>query len=490
MSTSWIKRIVVLSGAGVSAESGLPTFRGDGGIWEGMDLADVATHEAWEKDYRKVLDFYNRRRAALKDAVPNAAHRLVAEMERWYDVTVVTQNIDDLHERAGSSRVVHLHGELTKARPEDVCNWDDGFSEADVEWVGYEPIRPGDTGGENRSQLRPHVVLFGEPTPMIGRAALAVREADVLVVVGTSLQVYPAASLLDEVRPDCLVYMIDPAPVQEEDDLGVYRIREKATVGMHLLLRMLGHDLTTLGVTQRWISPNGVEMTGRSFFVLDEGGRLISEVRDDNRILYEYDSRGRVARELWHAPEGTTETTFEYDLEDRCLMEHFSDIRWESDIPHVWRRAGRMEESRIGDRVRVYYRPDGLRKHRIIGWYGPAADEDFYKWDRDGQLKSLLRKYACSHVDGEPAPGKWSIRLSYDSAGRVLKETHTAIHEDFDYLYQDDERGNWIRREARSGDQGTQLVVERTIWYGLSGFDRGIDLIRDTQGLSQLSKWT
>ena len=128
-----MKHIVILSGAGISAESGLPTFRDDGGLWEGMDPAEVATHEAWEKDYRKVLDFYNRRRAALKDAVPNAAHRLVAEMERWYDVTVVTQNIDDLHERAGSSRVLHLHGELTKARPENTYNWDDGFSEADVE---------------------------------------------------------------------------------------------------------------------------------------------------------------------------------------------------------------------------------------------------------------------------------------------------------------------------------------------------------------------
>ena len=484
-----MKRIVILSGAGISAESGLPTFRDDGGLWEGMDPAEVATHAAWEKDYRKVLDFYNQRRAALRDAVPNAAHRLVAEMERWYEVTVVTQNIDDLHERAGSSRVVHLHGELTKARPEDTYNWDDGFSEADVEWVGYEPIRPGDTGGESRSQLRPHVVLFGEPTPLIGRAALAVREADVLVVVGTSLQVEPAASLLIEARSDCPIYVIDPASVPVEDDLGVYRIREKATVGMHLMLRILGHDLTALDVTQRWITPSGV-MIGSSFFVLDERGRLLSEVRDDDRILYEYDSRGRVARELWHARKGTTETTFEYDLEDRCLKEHLREGQWDSVIPHVWRRGGRMEESRAGDRVRVYNRPDGLCKHRIIGWHTPTAEEEFYKWYSGGRLKSLLRKCAPSHVDGDPAPRKWSIRLGYDPSGRVLKETHTAIDEEFDYLYQDDERGNWIRREARSGEHGTQLVVERTIWYGLSGFDRGIDLIRDTQGLSQLTKWT
>ena len=484
-----MKRIVILSGAGISAESGLPTFRDAGGLWVGMDLAEVATHEAWEKDYRKVLEFYNRRRAALKDAVPNAAHRLVAEMERWYDVTVVTQNIDDLHERAGSSRVVHLHGELTKARPEDTYNWDDGFSEADVEWLGYEPIRPGDTGGESHSQLRPHVVLFGEPTPLIGRAALAVREADIFVVVGTSLQVYPAASLLDEVRPDCLVYIIDPAPVLGEDDLGFYRIREKATVGMHLLLRMLWHDLTALDVKQRWISPDSGGMTGRSFFVLDECGRLLSEVRDDKRILYEYDSRGRVIRARCHAPDGTTDITFEYDLEDRCLMEHVHDSRWDSDIPHVWSRGDRMEEMGGEARVRVYYRPDGLRKHRIIGWHTPTAEEDFYKWYRDGRLKSLLRKCASSPVDGDPASGKWCIRLSYDPAGRVLKETHTAIDEEFDYLYQDDEKGNWIRREARSGEDGTQLVVERTIWYGLSGFDRGIDLIRDTNGLTQLTNW-
>ena len=484
-----MKRIVILSGAGISAESGLLTFRGGGGLWEDMDTAEVATHEAWEKDYRKVLEFYNRRRAALKDVVPNAAHRLVAEMERWYDVTVVTQNIDDLHERAGSSRVVHLHGELTKARPEDTYNWDDGFSEADVEWVGYEPIRPGDTGGESRSQLRPHVVLFGEPTPLVGRAALAVRETDVLVVVGTSLLVEPAASLLDEARSDCLVYVIDPAPVPVEDDLGVYRICEKATVGMHLLLRMLGHDLTTLDVMQRWCFSDGGGMTCRSFFVLDERGRLLSEVRDDERILYEYDSRGRVIQELRHTSRGTKETTFEYDLEDRCLMEHIREGRWDSDIPHVWRRGGRMEESRWGDRVRIYYRPDGLRKHRIIGWYGPTADEEFYKWYRDGHLKSLLRRSGSYNENWNPASGKWSIRLGYNPAGRVLKETHTAIDEDFDYLYQDDEKGNWIRREARSGEHGTLIIVERSIWYGLSGFDRGIDLIRDTQGLSQLTKW-
>ena len=485
-----MKRIVILSGAGISAESGLPTFRDDGGLWEGMDPADVATHEAWEKDYRKVLDFYNRRRAALKDIVPNAAHRLVAEMERWNDVTVVTQNIDDLHERAGSSRVVHLHGELTKARPEDTYNWDDGFSEADVEWVGYEPIRPGETGGESRSQLRPHVVLFGEPTPLIGRAALAVREADVLVVVGTSLQVEPAASLLEEARSDCPIYVIDPAPVLVEDDLGVYRIREKATVGMHLLLRALGHDLTALDVKQRWISPDGGGMTSRSFFVLDERGSLLSEVRDDDRILYEYDSRGRVDRELWYAPRGMTETSFEYDLEDRCLMEHIRDSRWESDIPHVWRRGGRMQETRAGDRIRVYYRPDGLSKHRIIGWHTPTADEDFYKWYRDGHLKSLLRKSRSYDENRNPTPGKWDIRLGFDPSGRVLKEMHTAIDEEFVYLYQDDERGNWIRREAHSGEHGTLIVVERTIWYGLSGFNRGIDLIRDTHGLTQLTNWT
>ena len=324
---------------------------------------------------------------------------------------------------------------------------------------------------------------------MIGRAALAVREADVLVVVGTSLQVYPAASLLDEVRPDCLVYMIDPAPVREEDDLGVYRIREKATVGMHLLLRMLWHDLTILDVTQRWISPNGGEMTGRSFFVLDECGRLLSEVRDDERILYEYDSQGRMTRELRHTPKGTAETSFKYDLQGRCLMEHVRDSRWESDIPHIWRRGGRMEETRGETRVRVYYRPDGPRKHRIIGWHTPTADEDYYKWYRDGRLKSILHKSGSYDEKWNPTPGKWSIRFAYDPSGRVLKEAHTAIDEEFDYLYQDDERGNWIRREARSGEQGTQLVVERTIWYGLTGFDRGIDLIRDTLGLTQLTKW-
>ncbi len=197
------KRIVVLSGAGMSAESGLRTFRDNGGLWEEHRVEDVATPEAWRRDRALVLRFYNERRKALLGAQPNEGHRIIAAWENDHDVTVVTQNVDDLHERAGSTRVVHLHGELMKAR-----------STADPSLVyplgGWE-LKEGDRCAKG-SQLRPHIVWFGEDVPMLPAAAEVVATADVLVVVGTSLQVYPAAGLVFRAPAHALRILIDPHP--------------------------------------------------------------------------------------------------------------------------------------------------------------------------------------------------------------------------------------------------------------------------------------
>ncbi|WP_166254407.1 SIR2 family NAD-dependent protein deacylase [Marinobacter salicampi] len=193
--------IVVLTGAGVSAESGLSTFRDSGGLWEQYSVYDIATPEAFVRNPELVLRFYNERRAQLKDVRPNAAHLALAGLEEHYRVTIVTQNVDDLHERAGSSNVVHLHGELTKARS----------SKRDdlIYSVGFEPIEMGATC-ELGSQLRPHVVWFGEEVPMIEAAASVVSSADQLLIVGTSLQVYPAAGLVDYADFDVPITVIDP----------------------------------------------------------------------------------------------------------------------------------------------------------------------------------------------------------------------------------------------------------------------------------------
>lgn len=193
--------IVVLTGAGISAESGLSTFRDNGGLWEQHSVYDVATPEAFARNQELVLRFYNDRRRQLASAQPNEAHRLLARLEQRYRVTVVTQNVDDLHERGGSSHVLHLHGELTKARsskyPDLVYN------------IGYGDIRPGDSC-ERGAQLRPHIVWFGEEVPLLEAAADIVRTADHLLIVGTSLQVYPAAGLVYEVAMDVPITVIDP----------------------------------------------------------------------------------------------------------------------------------------------------------------------------------------------------------------------------------------------------------------------------------------
>lgn len=218
------QKIVVLSGAGVSAESGLKTFRDADGLWEGHDVNEVATPQAFEKNPELVLDFYNQRRRQLKTVKPNKAHRLIAELESSYDVHVISQNVDDLHERAGSSKVTHLHGELLKARavnnPNRIFEW-------------KEDLIMGDTDDKGR-QLRPHVVWFGEAVPMMEEAINIVEQADVLVIIGTSLQVYPAAGLMDYAKPDISVYLIDPKPgLEERKNLHIFA--ENASSGMEKL---------------------------------------------------------------------------------------------------------------------------------------------------------------------------------------------------------------------------------------------------------------
>lgn len=195
------EHIVVLTGAGISAESGLSTFRDSGGLWEQHSVYEVATPEAFARNQELVLRFYNERRHQLELVQPNPAHRLLAELESRYRVTVVTQNVDDLHERGGSTSVLHLHGELTKARSS-------GFPELIYD-IGYKEIHPGDVC-ERGTQLRPHIVWFGEEVPMLDAAAEVVRTADRLLIVGTSLQVYPAAGLVYEVDIDVPITVIDP----------------------------------------------------------------------------------------------------------------------------------------------------------------------------------------------------------------------------------------------------------------------------------------
>jgi NAD-dependent deacetylase len=196
------RHIVVLTGAGISAESGLATFRDNDGLWEKHNVHDVATPEAFQRDPALVLRFYNERRRQLANTQPNRAHRLLAELETLYRVTIVTQNVDDLHERGGSTQVLHLHGELTKARssnnPQAIHN------------IGYRDISLGEHG-EDGSQLRPYIVWFGEEVPMMEAAVELVRSADDLLIVGTSLQVYPAAGLVHEVDRDVPITVIDPA---------------------------------------------------------------------------------------------------------------------------------------------------------------------------------------------------------------------------------------------------------------------------------------
>ena len=231
------KKITVLTGAGVSAESGISTFRDSDGLWENHSVDDVASIEGWYRNPSLVLDFYNARRAQLADVRPNAAHLAIASLEEDFDVTVVTQNVDNLHERAGSTKVVHLHGELTKVRPENCCNDRDGFSEATVFDIGTDAIHVGDMA-PNGAQLRPHIVWFGEAVPKIDAAIDAVEAADIVLIVGTSLQVYPAAGLYRYARMEAPIYIIDPKDVPARDS-RITHIKDVATKGMETFKNLI-----------------------------------------------------------------------------------------------------------------------------------------------------------------------------------------------------------------------------------------------------------
>ena len=224
------KKLVVLTGAGISAESGISTFRTNNGLWDNHKVEDVASIEGWYRNPQLVLDFYNERRLQLGTVKPNAAHYALAELEKEWDVTVITQNVDNLHERAGSMRIFHLHGQLTKVRPENCCNEMDDYSEETVFDIGYDTINLGDLA-PNGAQLRPHIVWFGEAVPYINAAIDHVENADVLLIVGTSLQVYPAAGLYAYAKADTPIYIIDPNEVAVRDG-RITHIKEVATKGM------------------------------------------------------------------------------------------------------------------------------------------------------------------------------------------------------------------------------------------------------------------
>lgn len=233
-----MKKVVVLTGAGMSAESGISTFRDSGGLWEKYPVADVATPEGYARDPQLVLDFYNARRRQLSSVKPCRGHELLAEMERDYDVTIITQNVDNLHERAGSSRVVHLHGELMKATSSVHPDNPDYVVTLPEE---HPDIALGDLAADG-SQLRPFIVWFGEAVPLIEEAIRMTQEADVFVVIGTSLNVYPAAGLLRYVPEGAPVYLIDPKPVSVSSSNRIVFIRESASEGVAHLMELLKID--------------------------------------------------------------------------------------------------------------------------------------------------------------------------------------------------------------------------------------------------------
>lgn len=226
-----MKKVVVLTGAGISAESGLSTFRDADGLWEGHDVMQVASPIGWEQNRELVLDFYNQRRRQLKEVEPNPAHKALKELEKEYEVHIITQNVDDLHERAGSKNVLHLHGELRKVRSTFdenlVLDWEDDLNEGDF--------------CEHNHQLRPHVVWFGEGVPMMEPAMEITQQADILMIVGTSMQVYPAAGLLYYAPEDIPLYFIDPKPsAKETRKLKVFA--EKASTGVPRIVKELLED--------------------------------------------------------------------------------------------------------------------------------------------------------------------------------------------------------------------------------------------------------
>jgi NAD-dependent deacetylase len=226
----YMKTLVVLTGAGISAESGLQTFRDADGLWEGYNVYDVATAEAWERDAPLVQEFYNMRRKAVLAAEPNAAHFNLSKLEKYFDVHIITQNIDNLHERAGSKNVMHLHGEITKARS--------SIDESLIYDIESWELKIGEKCALD-SQLRPHIVWFGEAVPMIGSAAELVSKADIFVVIGTSLAVYPAAGLVNYAPVQSEKYLIDPKLNEVYGISNLNVIQEKATTGTDILLQKL-----------------------------------------------------------------------------------------------------------------------------------------------------------------------------------------------------------------------------------------------------------
>ena len=233
-----MKKLVVLSGAGISAESGIKTFRDNNGLWEEYNVEDVASIDGWRRNRGLVIEFYNKRRAQLKEVEPNDAHKILASLENNYDITIITQNVDDLHERGGSTKVIHLHGELTKVRGEGTLEYEylDSKSQSVFD-IGYNEIKIGDNA-PNGTQLRPHIVWFGEAVPLMESAAKIVSEADILLIIGTSLNVYPAAGLVNYTKKDCKIYLIDPKPINLNIP-NFEQIKATATEGMKLLREKL-----------------------------------------------------------------------------------------------------------------------------------------------------------------------------------------------------------------------------------------------------------
>jgi NAD-dependent deacetylase len=225
-----MKKLVVLTGSGISAESGLKTFRESDGLWENYDVMQVASYDGWLNDQELVLKFYNERRAQLKNAQPNAGHIGLVELEEFFDVYIITQNVDNLHERAGSRNVLHLHGELTKVRSTG--------DESIIYDIGYNDISPGDSC-EKGYQLRPHIVWFGETVPAIEEAINTVRTADIFAVIGTSLVVYPAAGLVDYVPGETTIFLVDPNEINAAYYRRFEMIKEKAGKGVGILKERL-----------------------------------------------------------------------------------------------------------------------------------------------------------------------------------------------------------------------------------------------------------
>ncbi|MDD6592435.1 MAG: NAD-dependent deacylase [Prevotella sp.] len=230
------KKIVFLTGAGMSVESGFKTFRGNDGLWENYPVDQVASHEGWLNDPTLVTNFYNMLRKKLYAAEPNEGHKLIKRLEEKYDVCVITQNVDNLHERAGSTKVIHLHGELTK-----VCSSNEPYDDRYIIDLPADncEVAPGTKAGDG-SLLRPFIVFFGESVPMIEPAAVEAQSADIFVIIGTSLNVYPAAGLVQYTKPGIPIYLIDPNEVMRGGYRNITHIKEGASAGMRRLIEILG----------------------------------------------------------------------------------------------------------------------------------------------------------------------------------------------------------------------------------------------------------